>query len=152
MIHAELWLALSPRMRVLCWLLCTLCTLALVWWLAIRPLSDDRLRQEKHYPQQLAAQRAQWQKLFALSIPPDAFPASALPAFSPLDFQGQGRQIVRWQPTTEGGELVLETSWPAGIATFPLLAERGMQVPAFSLLLVENALQLTLRMERENAD
>ncbi len=150
--NAEVWFALSWRTRTLCWLLSTLCALTLLWWLAIRPVTDAQMRIAIHFPNQQTAQREQWRKLRALSIPPDALSVMTLPAFSPLDFQGPERQLIRWQPVAGGGELVLETGWRGVIETFPLLTERGMQVPSFSLQAIEGSIHFTLRVEQDNAD
>ncbi len=152
MLNPEGWFALSWPIRALCWLLSTLCALVLFGWLVIRPVTEAQTRLANQHQQQHAAQREQWRKLRALSIPSDALAIPALVAFSPLDFQSPERQLVRWQPATGGGELVLETGWNEVIETFVLLTERGMQVPAFSLLPVEGALHFTLRVEQDHAD
>ncbi|WOZ77804.1 hypothetical protein [Kosakonia sacchari] len=152
MLNPDVWFALSLRTRVLCWLLSSLCALALLWWLAISPVKETQMRLVAQQPQQRTKLRAQWQKLHALVPPSETVALPELKAFSPLDFQSQGRQLARWQPVQGGGELVLETGWKGVVETFSLLTERGMQVPAFSLMASEGALNFTLRVEQDNAN
>lgn len=47
---------------------------------------------------------------------------------------------------------MLETGWKGVVETFSLLTARGMQVPAFSLMVSEGALNFTLRVEQDNAN
>ncbi|CAI8812403.1 pilus assembly protein HofO [Kosakonia quasisacchari] len=148
----DIWSALSLRTRVLCWVLSSLCALALLWWLAICPVKEAQMRLVTQQQQQCTALRTQWQKLHALVTPSESLTLPELRIFSPLDFQSQGRQLARWQPAQGGGELVLETGWKGVVETFPLLTERGMQVPAFSLMTGEGALNFTLRVEQDNAN
>ncbi|MDN2487116.1 hypothetical protein MML63_15910 [Kosakonia sacchari] len=152
MLNPDVWFALSLRTRVLCWLLSSLCALALLWWLAISPVKETELRLVAQQQQQRTKLRTQWQKLHALVPPSESLILPEIQAFSPLDFQSQGRQLARWQPAQGGGELVLETGWKGVVETFSLLTERGMQVPAFSLMAGEGTLNFTLRVEQDNAN
>ena len=146
----DIWYVLSPRLRILCWLLCMLVCLALAWWITLRPL---QVAQARHTARQVELQDAvqkQWRKLHAL-IPSATFPQLPEPhTFTPLDFQTEGRQLVRWQPAQIGGEMVLETRWEKVAQTFSLLAERDMFIPAFSLAVDEKGLRFTLQLEHEN--
>lgn len=149
-LNIDMWLALSPRMRVLFWLISTLLGLLLVWWLVICPQQDVLVRAIAEQAEQSQRRQTQWRKLRALA-PPSEHPAlPAVRAFSPLDFQAQDRQLIRWQPAQGGGELVLETRWQPVIETFQLLAERGMLIPAFSLIANEDMLHFTLELERDD--
>lgn len=152
MLNPDVWFALSLRMRVFCWLLSALCALVLLWWLAICPIKETQIRLVTQQQQQRTQLRAQWQKLHALVPPSDSVALPERLTFSPLDFQSQGRQLVRWQPAQGGGELVLETGWQGVAETFSLLTARGMQVPAFSLMAGEGVLNFTLRVEQDNAN
>ena len=44
----------------------------------------------------------------------------------------------------------LETPWQSVPSTFPLLAERGMQVTAFVLMAHNDALRFTLQLVRDD--
>lgn len=70
--------------------------------------------------------------------------------FTPVDFQRAGARLTGWQPTDAGGEMSLETPWQSVPSTFPLLAERGMQVTAFVLMAHNDALRLTLQLVRDD--
>lgn len=146
-INPEVWLALSPRMRAVCWLVTMCIGLLLIGWFAIRPLNHAQ-RLTLHQLSVLQPERqAQWRKLRALAPSEEQVALSEAYRFSPLDFHGQARQLLRWQPMQGGGELVLESRWPQAVETFLLLAERGMRIPAFSLSVSENGLRFTLQLE-----
>lgn len=70
--------------------------------------------------------------------------------FSPVDFQRQDTELVGWSPTGRGGDMVLETVWQQVPETFMLLAERGIQVNAFSISAKDERLMLTLQLENGN--
>lgn len=146
-LNPDVWLALSPRMRAVCWLAAMLIGILLIGWFAIRPLNHAQ-RLTLHQQSALQPERqAQWRKLRALALPEERIDLSEVRRFSPLDFHGQARQLLRWQPMPGGGELVLESRWPQAVETFSLLAERGMQIPAFSLSASESGLRFTLQLE-----
>ncbi|KFC04729.1 PilO family type IV pilus biogenesis protein [Trabulsiella guamensis ATCC 49490] len=96
-----------------------------------------------------ATPHRQWQTLRALQMQVGQHQKtpSAAVSFSPLDFQRDGTRLLRWQPTETGGEMVLDTQWVDVPSLFPRLAERNMQVVAFSLHPVNGRLQLTLQLE-----
>jgi len=149
-LNPEAWLALSPRMRAICWLAATLIGVLLIVWFAIRPLNHAQrltLRQQSALQPEL---RAEWRKLRGLALPEEQIELSEVRRFSPLDFHGQARQLLRWQPMQGGGELVLESRWPQAVETFSLLAERGMQIPAFTLSASESGLRFTLQLEHDD--
>ncbi|WLI77951.1 hypothetical protein Q5705_05185 [Kosakonia sp. H02] len=148
--NLDTWLALPPPVRVICWLASALCGLSLVWWLSIRPIHNAQAHAVAQQMAQHSVRQAQWRKLRALSLPVEHSPLPDARRFSPLDFQAQDRQLIRWQPAPGGGELVLETRWQRVVETFPLLAERGMLIPAFSLVASEERLQFTLQLEHDN--
>lgn len=87
MLNPDVWFALSLRTRVLCWLLSSLCALALLWWLVISPVKETKMRLVAQQQQQRTKLRAQWQKLHALVPPSETVALPELQAFSPLDFQ-----------------------------------------------------------------
>ena len=71
-------------------------------------------------------------------------------AFSPVDFQREGVRLVSWVPSAVGGEMSLEADWQQVPATFSMLAERGMQVIAFSLSPGNGALNFSLQLVRDD--
>ncbi|MDF7758411.1 hypothetical protein PU683_02530 [Kosakonia cowanii] len=149
-LNPDVWLALSPRMRAVCWLAATLIGILLIGWFAIRPLNHaQRLTLRQQSALQLELQ-AEWRKLRALALPEEQIELSEVRRFSPLDFHGQTRQLLRWQPMQSGGEMVLESRWPQAVETFLLLAERDMQIPAFSLSASDNGLRFTLQLEHDD--
>ncbi len=149
-LNIDLWFVLSPRQRAVCWLLSVFCGLLLMWWLAISPLNTAQERLVNQQREQQVALQMQWRKLRTLFTPPQGLPLSESQDFSPLGFQAPDRQLIRWQPGQDGGELVLETRWSSVAETFALLAGVGMQVPAFSLVADAGLLRFTLRLERDD--
>lgn len=149
-LNPDVWLALSPRMRAVCWLAATLIGILLIGWFAIRPLNHaQRLTLRQQSALQLELQ-VEWRKLRALALPEEQIELSEVRRFSPLDFHDQTRQLLRWQPMQGGGEMVLESRWPQAVETFLLLAERDMQIPAFSLSASDNGLRFTLQLEHDD--
>ncbi|XTZ38733.1 hypothetical protein ACQYRI_01350 [Salmonella enterica] len=149
-LDTDIWFALSPRMHRVCWLAATLCSLVLLWWLAIEPLNARQIQLLSQQAERQAALQAQWRKLRALIPPTTPAQAEVRRPFTPLEFQAQERQLVRWQPARRGGEMVLETSWAPAVDLFLQLAEHNMLVPAFSLMADGDTLTLTLRLEHND--
>ena len=94
---------------------------------------------------------ANWRRLMVLRTELPASERESRPAlaFTPAAFQQAGARLVSWHPSVEGGELVLETPWAQVPPAFTLLAERGMQVAAFSLTHENGALRFRLRLVRD---
>lgn len=67
-------------------------------------------------------------------------------AFSPVDFQREGARLMSWVPSDTGGEMSLEIPWQQVPATFSMLAERGMQVIAFTLRAENGVLRFILQL------
>lgn len=70
--------------------------------------------------------------------------------FSPVDFQREGVRLVSWVPSGTGGDMTLETPWQQVPSAFSMLAEREMQVLAFSLSAEKGVLSLTLQLVRND--
>ncbi|ECN5945461.1 hypothetical protein AAO52_23920, partial [Salmonella enterica subsp. enterica serovar Typhimurium] len=68
--------------------------------------------------------------------------------FSPLDFQAPPLRLLHWQPSAQGGEMALKTSWDAVPSLFVRLAESEMSVSRFSLRKEGAELLMTLQLER----
>jgi hypothetical protein len=118
------------------------------YWL--RPEYIRRETARESLRQQWAEHQALWQRVVAqqqviATAQPNA-PGAVVP-FSPVDFQRNDAQLVNWIPTGEGGEMVLEIGWEQIPNTFSLLAERGVQVMAFSIKPGAERLLLTLQLE-----
>lgn len=94
-LNPDVWLALSPRMRAICWMAATLIGVLLIGWFAIRPLNQAQrltLRQQSVLQPEL---QAEWRKLRALAPPEEQNGLTEVRRFSPLDFHGQSRQLLR---------------------------------------------------------
>ncbi|MEB6381237.1 HofO [Leclercia adecarboxylata] len=150
-IHFDSWCALSPRWRCLCW--------GVSSGLMLLCVAGGQLRLQY---QQLATQRAQhvqdaqnnarlWAAVRKLS-PADDAPSTVAPRpFSPLEFDTGELRMVRWQPMSTGGELVVEAVWAQIPALFVTLARRDVVVGRFTLQPEQQRLRLTLQLERRNA-
>lgn len=149
-LNADFWFVLLPWQRTLCWLLSIFCGLLLVWWLTISPLNAEREQLIIQQSGQQAALQTQWRTLRALFPPTERASLPAAQPFSPLDFQEANRQLIRWKPEKNGGELVFETRWEPVTETFVRLARCDMQIPAFSLAVGTDSLRFTLQLERDD--
>lgn len=149
-LNADFWFALSPRLRVVCWLTGALCGLMLAWWLVVSPLKDRQVQLRIQQEANESALRAQWRKLRDITPPPQSATDVALSPFTPLDFHTHERQLLRWQPAQNGGEMVLQTQWALVTGSFLMLAQRDMLVPSFSLIAEENGLRFTLGLEHDH--
>lgn len=107
-----------------------------------------RLAREEQHQRYLA----NWQRLMALRTAVPASEMDSRPAlpFTPAAFQQTGARLVSWLPSAEGGELTLETPWAQVPPAFTQLAERDMQVAAFSLTNESGALRFRLRLVRDD--
>ena len=107
--------------------------------------NEARQRQHAQYV-------AGWQRLMPLGGSPEGAEPAVRPvvAFSPAAFQQAGAKLVSWQPSDNGGELVLDTPWPQVVSTFSLLAERDMQVAAFALTGENGTLRFTMRLVHDD--
>ena len=144
----DVWLAQSPRFRLICWCGWMLGLLILVT-LCLYPVARERTLQRETLVQQRAAIQMQWRDVYLLSASP-AQPEEKLTLFSPLLFQNSLTRLIHWQPAVQGGEMALISAWDAIPLTFVQLADQGMNVSRFSLSAQCTALLLTLQLERLN--
>ena len=128
----DVWLAQSPRFRLICW-----CG----WMLGL--LIRESLVQQR------AAIQMQWRDVYLLAASP-AESEEKLTLFSPLLFQNSLTRLIHWQPSAQGGEMALISAWDAIPLTFVQLADQGMNVSRFSLSAEGTELLLTLQLERLN--
>lgn len=107
-----------------------------------------RLAREEQHQRYLA----NWRRLMALRTASPASERDSRPArpFTPAAFQQEGARLVSWHPSAEGGELALDTPWAQVPPAFTRLAERDMQVVAFSLIHENGALRFRLRLVRDD--
>lgn len=144
----DVWLAQSPRFRLICWCGWMLGLLILVT-LCLYPVARERTMQREALVQQRAAIQMQWRDVYLLSASP-AEPEEKLTLFSPLLFQTSLTRLIHWQPSAQGGEMALISAWDAIPQTFVQLADQGMNVSRFSLSAEDTELLLTLQLERLN--
>ncbi|URN98981.1 hypothetical protein NB069_20365 [Leclercia adecarboxylata] len=150
-IHPEIWYALSPRWRGLCWLICSglmlLCAIGAQLHIQHQQLTTQQAQQM----QDAALNARLWAAVRKLPPAEDTPSTVAPPPFSPLEFNTAEMQMVRWQPASAGGELVVDAVWPQIPALFSTLARRDVAVVRFSLQPEQQKLRLTLQLERQNA-
>lgn len=95
--------------------------------------------------------RQQWRNLRRLSVAAEPLFGRTVEnprPFSPLDFQAPPLRLLHWQPSAQGGEMALKTSWDAVPSLFVRLAESEMSVSRFSLRREGAELLITLQLER----
>ena len=92
----DVWLAQSPRFRLICWCGWMLGLLILVT-LCLYPVARERTMQRETLVQQRAAIQMQWRDVYLLSASP-AEPEEKLTLFSPLLFQTSLTRLIHWQP------------------------------------------------------
>lgn len=151
----DLWCGLLPRTRLFCWLGWSLGLGLLACLCAFSLGAQQQERQRTALAQQRAAIDRQWRGLRQIAASMDMSrlaSASKRVPFSPLDFQRSPVRLLHWQPSAQGGELALASSWEAVPQLFSRLAERGMRINRFSLVPQETELLLTLQLERLTDD
>ncbi|HCA3408153.1 TPA: hypothetical protein MO340_004099 [Salmonella enterica subsp. salamae serovar 35:g,m,s,t:-] len=147
----DIWYGMSRRGRVFGWCAGVLClTLAVALsvgypgWKAL-DMQHTRLFQQRE------AARQQWRNLRRLSVAAEPLFERTVEnprTFSPLDFQTPSLRLLHWQPSAQGGEMALKTSWDAVPSLFVRLAESEMSVSRFSLRREGAELLMTLQLER----
>lgn len=147
----DIWYGMSRRGRVFGWCAGVLClTLAVALsvgypgWKAL-DMQHTRLFQQRE------AARQQWRNLRRLSVAAEPLFERTVEnprTFSPLDFQTPSLRLLHWQPSAQGGEMVLKTAWDAVPPLFAQLAESEMGVSRFSLRREGAELLMTLQLER----
>lgn len=96
----DVWLAQSPRFRLICWCGWMLGLLILVT-LCLYPLARERTMQRESLVQQRAAIQMQWRDVYLLAASP-AESEEKLTLFSPLLFQNSLTRLIHWQPSAQG--------------------------------------------------
>ncbi len=146
----ERWCALTPRWRVLCWLASTL-LLLLGWFVLVyHPARQQLVALEAQCSQASAFNAALWAA--ARKATPSATEEAPQPAvaFTPLAFNHMEMRLVRWQPVSGGGELILKAAWGRIPALFTALARHDVAVRQFSVEPQQSGLQVVLQLERRD--
>lgn len=153
MLNLEFWYALLPRLRAVAGLSAIACLSVVLWWWWVHPIVAGKNVLAQQRMAQHALLQKRWQALLALKPPADFdMLIKKGKAFSPLDFQSDGVQLLRWRPASQGGEMLLETPWAQVPHIFARLADSQMQVPVFSLIARDNALHCLLQLEGNDGD
>lgn len=148
----ERWCALSPALRVLCWLLFTLMMAVLSWAYWLHPFRQSLTIQQAQSHLQRQQLVTRWHTVLPLKVPHELPNDGNAPAslFSPLDFQTTATRLIDWQPAAKGGTLVLESDWQPVPDIFATLAQQNMMVTAFSLEPSGERLRFTLQLEKND--
>lgn len=134
---AERWCDLSPAVRLSAWLLMLAVLLSVSAITGRGPTVEPT-------PVQL---QAQWRKMLPLRVVSVVTTLPSAKPFSALDYDRPGRRLASWQPAGKGGQLILDTDWPAIPSLFSQLAEQGLAVREFSIQPAQQHLTLTLQIE-----
>lgn len=150
-IPPDIWYALSPRWRWLCWGLSSGLMLLCVLGGQLRMQQQQLATHQAQHARDAAINGRLWTAVRKLSPVEDAPSSVALRPFSPLEFDTGELHMVRWQPVNAGGELVVEAVWGQIPGLFATLAQRDVAVARFTLQPEQQKLRLTLQLERQNA-
>lgn len=150
-IHPDIWYALSPRWRGLCWVISSGLMLLCATGVQLRIQQQQLTTQQAQQARDAAINARLWTAVRRLSPTDDAISTVALRPFSPLEFDTGEMRMVRWQPVSAGGELVVDAVWAQIPALFATLARRDVAVGRFTLQPEQQKLRLTLQLERQNA-
>lgn len=145
----ERWCALAPRWRVICWLAGTL-ILLLGWFVLVyHPARQQLAALEAQRSQASAFNAALWAAVRKASSSTEEAPQPVV-AFTPLAFNHKEMRLVRWQPGSGGGELILEAEWGRIPALFTALTRHDVAVRQFSVEPQQSGLQVVLQLERRD--
>ncbi|EJR9545064.1 hypothetical protein N0963_002454 [Salmonella enterica] len=147
----DIWYGMSRRGRVFCWCAGVLCLTLTVTLSVGYPGWKTLDTQQTRLSQQREAARQQWRHLRRLSVAAEPLFGRTVEnprPFSPLVFQAPPLRLLHWQPSAQGGEMALKTSWDAVPSLFVRLAESEMSVSRFSLRREGAELLITLQLER----
>ena len=150
-IPPDIWYRLSPRWRGLCWGVSSGLMLFGVTGVQLHIQQQQLTTQQAQHEQGAAINARLWTAVRKL-FPEDDVPASmATRPFSPLEFDTGEMRMVRWQPVSAGGELVVDAVWAQIPTLFATLARRDVAVGRFTIQPEQQKLRITLQLERQNA-
>ena len=147
----ERWCENRPWHRGLCWCLSLLFVGLTAWSTILRPVDRLCAELQRQLMQDARANASLWLTAGKMPFSPEPSEAQKMQPFSPLDFQGGGMRLVHWKPSHSGGELTLDAEWQAIPTVFSRLAQRDVQIAAFSISPQEALLRLRLELESEHA-
>lgn len=150
-IPPDQWYAMSPRGRGLCWAVSSALLLACVSGWQWRMQARQIATQQAQFARSAETHAQLWVVVRKLAPPDDGQSPAATQPFSPLEFDSGELRMVRWQPGSTGGELVIEATWAQIPSLFVTLARRDVAVGRFSIQPEQNRLQVVMQLERQNA-
>ena len=143
----ERWCESRPWCRLVCGGLGILLMGLTAWGVVLRPAERQCADQRQQLSQAARTNASLWPSASKSTLRPETQTAREMMPFSPLDFQGEGTTLLHWKPFQNGGELALESAWQAIPALFSRLAQRDVQVAAFTISPQSTVLRLRLELE-----
>lgn len=143
----ERWCECHPWGRVLFWCLGSLLAGLAACGTLLRPVDRQCAELERQLMENVRANAALWPAVRQMPFRSETAVARVRMPFSPLDFQGDDAALVHWKPLQNGGELMLDLEWKALPALFSRLAQRDVQIVAFTIAPQGTALRLRLELE-----
>lgn len=143
----ERWCESRPWCRRVCGGLGILLVGLAAWSTALRPVERQCAERQQQLVQAVRINASLWPFASKTTLRPETQTTREMMPFSPLDFQGEGTTLLHWKPLHNGGELALESAWKAIPALFSRLAQRDVEVAAFTISPQSTALRLRLELE-----
>lgn len=150
-IHPDSWWALAPRWRCLGWSLSSALLLLCVMGAQMRVRDQQAAEFQARHAKDAGANARLWASIRKLSPSRELASVGVVRPFSPLEFDAPDLRLVRWQPGSAGGELVVEAAWTQIPALFVTLAQRDVAVGRFSIQPEQETLQVVMQLERQDA-
>ncbi|VAX68757.1 HofO [Enterobacter kobei] len=129
----ERWCDSRPWCRLICMCLGIFLVGLAAWSTVLRPVERECTERQQQLVQEVRTNASLWPSASKTALRPETQTAREMMPFSPLDFQGEGTTLLHWKPLQNGGELALESAWQAIPALFSRLAQRDVQVAAFTI-------------------
>lgn len=148
----ERWCESRPGCRVLCWCLGTVLLGAAAWGMLLRPVYLQRVALQLQMADAVRTNASLWPAASNMPYQTETVEARVVQPFSPLDFQADGTRLVHWKPLQSGGELTLDADWQVIPAVFSFLAQRDVQIAAFTISPQDAGLRLHMELEHEHAE
>ena len=143
----ERWCDSRPWCRLICMCLGIFLVGLAAWSTVLRPVESQCTERQQQLLQEVRTNASLWPSASKTTLRPETQTAREMMPFSPLDFQGEGTKLLHWKPFQNGGELALESAWQANPALFSRLAQRDVQVAAFTISPQSTVLRLRLELE-----
>ncbi|MCU6667949.1 hypothetical protein M8013_04125 [Enterobacteriaceae bacterium H4N4] len=150
-IPPDSWWAMAPRWRCLCWILFSALLLIGVLVTQMRERDQQTAAFQAQQARDASANARLWAAIRKLSPATEPVSVGVVRLFSPLEFDAPDLRLVRWQPGSAGGELVVEAAWAQIPTLFVTLAQRDVAVGRFSIQSEQETLQVVIQLERQDA-